>query len=62
MSKKKSRKKPKSSLEILQSIRKDWGQVKPYTRIEPDKKTIYDRKKKCEDIKEASHYDLVVGI
>lgn len=31
-------------LETLQKIRGDWGEVKPYTRIIPDKKR-YDRKK-----------------
>jgi hypothetical protein len=30
-------------LETLQKIRGDWGEVKPYTRIIPDKKR-YDRK------------------
>lgn len=32
-------------LETLRKIRRDWGDVKPYTRIELDKKK-YRRKKK----------------
>ena len=30
-------------LETLQKIRGDWGEVKPYTRVFPNKKS-YDRK------------------
>ena len=34
----------KTNVELLQSIRKGWGNVKPYQRIEKNKKA-YDRKK-----------------
>ena len=30
--------KMKSNIEIMQSIRRDWGMVKPYSRIEKNKK------------------------
>ena len=38
-------KKPKTQAEILQNIRRDWGNVKPFTRKFPDK-TKYNRKTK----------------
>lgn len=41
---KKSKKKPKSNLEILKSIRKTW-EVNPVTKVIPDK-TKYTRKEK----------------
>lgn len=31
-------------LETLQKIRKNWGDVKPYTRIELDKKSIAEKR------------------
>lgn len=38
-------KRPKTQAEILQGIRRDWGNVKPFTRKFPDK-TKYNRKNK----------------
>ena len=38
MSKKKSVNRPRSQYEVYRSIRKDWGEIKPYTRIEEDKR------------------------
>ena len=38
-------KKPKTQEEILKGIRRDWGNVKPFTRKFPDK-TKYNRKRK----------------
>ena len=38
-------KKPKTQEEILKGIRRDWGNVKPFTRKFPDK-TKYNRKSK----------------
>lgn len=38
-------KKVKTNIEIMNSIRKDWGDVKPFTRIEKNKKA-YSRKQK----------------
>ncbi len=35
----------KTFIETLRKVRGDWGQVKPYTRIEKNKKK-YNRKKK----------------
>ena len=37
--------KMKSDIEIIQSIRRNWGMVKPYSRIEKNKKA-YSRKQK----------------
>lgn len=37
--------KKKSNIELMQTIRKDWGEVKPFTRIEKNKKA-YSRKEK----------------
>ena len=37
MSKKKN-KKPRDNYEIYKVIRRDWGDVKPYTRIQEDKR------------------------
>ena len=49
-------KKPKikTAAEIAQSIRNDWGDVKPYTRIHESKKYKKPKHKKRED---ESHYD-----
>ena len=44
MSKKKEKK--RTNLEIYNSIRKDWGEVKPYTRIEEDKRFKKPKHKK----------------
>lgn len=38
MAKSKDKNKPKSNLELLQSIRRSWGDVNPYTRIESNRK------------------------
>ena len=38
-------KKVKTNIEIMSSIRRDWGNVKPFTRIEKNKKA-YSRKQK----------------
>lgn len=38
-------KKVKTNIEIMSSIRRDWGDVKPFTRIEKNKKA-YSRKQK----------------
>lgn len=40
------KKKPRSSIEILNSIRRDWGEINPVTKIIPDKKKQYKRKPK----------------
>lgn len=40
-----SKKKPKTNLELAQSLRRDWGNVKPYTRVLPNDKA-YSRKQK----------------
>lgn len=40
-----SKKKPKSSIELAQTLRRDWGGVKPYTRVLPNDKA-YSRKEK----------------
>lgn len=38
-------KKVKTNIEIMNSIRRDWGDIKPFTRIEKNKKA-YSRKQK----------------
>lgn len=38
--------KPKSSWELYHSIRRDWGEVKPYSRKEEDKKRKKPKHKK----------------
>lgn len=43
---KKSKNKPRSTYEVYRSIRKDWGEVKPYTRIEEDKRKKKPKHKK----------------
>lgn len=35
---KKSKKTPKTNLEIYQSMRRDWGSVNPVTKVIPDKR------------------------
>lgn len=46
MSKKKSVNRPRSQYEVYRSIRKDWGEIKPYTRIEEDKRRKKPKYKK----------------
>lgn len=48
------KKKPKikTSAEIAQSIRNDWGEVKPYTRIHESKKHKRPKHKKREEEKD----------
>lgn len=38
MSKNKKNSKPRTYVEIYQSVRKDWGNVNPVTRVIPDKR------------------------
>ena len=38
MSKKKPTNKTRTNYEVYRSIRKDWGEIKPYTRVETDKR------------------------
>lgn len=38
MSKKKSKIEPRSNYEVYRSIRKDWGEINPITKIIPDKR------------------------
>lgn len=38
MSKKKKNTKPHTNYEVYRSIRKDWGELNPVTRIIPDKR------------------------
>lgn len=37
--------KEKTTVELYQKIRRDWGEIKPYTRTIPNKK-LYTRKEK----------------
>lgn len=46
MSKKKNKNQLKSQYEVIRSIRGDWGTVKPYTRIEEDKRFKKPKHKK----------------
>ena len=46
MSKKKSTNKPRSNYEVYRAIRKDWGEIKPYTRVETDKRFKKPKHKK----------------
>ena len=39
----------KTSVEIAQSIRNDWGEVKPYTRVHESKKYKKPKHKKREE-------------
>lgn len=38
MSKKKSKIQPRTNYEVYRSIRKDWGEINPVTRVIPDKR------------------------
>lgn len=38
MAKKKNKNKPRSNYEVYRSIRRDWGEINPVTRIIPDKR------------------------
>lgn len=38
MSKKKNKSQPRTNYEVYRSIRKDWGETNPVTRIIPDKR------------------------
>lgn len=45
-----------TEVETLRRIRKDWGDVKPYTRIETAKKSCYDRKQ-SKKLEREARYD-----
>lgn len=38
MSKKKPKNKPRSNYEIYRTIRRDWGEINPATKVIPDKR------------------------
>ena len=46
MSKKKSKTKPRSQYEVYRSIRRDWGELNPVTRVIPDKRNKKPKHKK----------------
>lgn len=46
MAKYKSKDQPRSNLEVYESIRRDWGDVKPYTRVFDDERKKNAREKK----------------
>lgn len=46
MSKKKSKIQPRTNYEVYRSIRKDWGEINPVTRIIPDKRNKKPKHKK----------------
>lgn len=46
MSKKKSKIQPRTNYEVYRSIRKDWGELNPVTRIIPDKRNKKPKHKK----------------
>lgn len=46
---KKNKNKQRSQYEVIRSIRNDWGMVKPYTRIEEDKRFKKPKHKKGYD-------------
>ena len=46
MSKKKSKSQPRTNYEVYRSIRKDWGELNPVTRIIPDKRNKKPKHKK----------------
>lgn len=46
MSKKKSKIQPRTNYEVYRSIRKDWGEINPITRIIPDKRNKKPKHKK----------------
>lgn len=43
---KKKKTTPRNSYEVNRSIRRDWGAIKPYTRIEEDKRKKKEKYKK----------------
>ena len=43
---KKKKTQPRNSYEVNRSIRRDWGAIKPYTRIEEDKRRKKEKHKK----------------
>lgn len=43
---KKKKVKERTQYEVIRSIRGDWGQVKPYTRVEDDKRFKKPKHKK----------------
>ena len=44
-----------AQLRAMRKVRGDWGDVKPYTRVEAAKKNRYDRKQNKKLIREARH-------
>ena len=46
MSKKKSKIQPRTNYEVYRSIRKDWGEINPVTRVIPDKRNKKPKHKK----------------
>lgn len=48
----KSKNKVKTTAEIYQSIRRDWGEVNPVTKIIPNKKRVKRRPKHKKDFYE----------
>ena len=46
MSKKQKKVKNRNSYEVNKAIRHDWGEVKPYTRIEEDRRFKKDKYRK----------------
>jgi len=46
MSKKKSKSQPRTNYEVYRSIRKDWGEINPVTRVIPDKRRKEPKHKK----------------
>lgn len=44
-----------AQLRALRKVRGDWGDVKPYTRVEAAKKNRYDRKQNKKLIREARY-------
>ena len=51
MSKKKSKTQPRSNYEIYRTMRKDWGEVNPVTKVIPDKRNKKPKHKKGWDEK-----------
>ena len=46
MSKKKSKIQPRTNYEVYRSIRKDWSELNPVTRVIPDKRNKKPKHKK----------------
>lgn len=44
-----------AQLRAMRKVRGDWGDVKPYTRVEAAKKNRYDRKQNKKLIREARY-------